>query len=71
MITAPDPNARNTERYRSDLTFRAAADAAHFKAMQHSRTLQMLIAPCAFVPEDCNWQNDWLADATCSAATDY
>lgn len=71
MITAPDPNARNSSRYLSDLSFRVAADKAHSMAMQHCTTLQLLKVPCDFVPTDDDWQATRLAQAICDEAPDY
>ncbi len=71
MITVPDPDARRSKRYQSDLGFRAAADEAHARAMQHSRTLQLLMLPCEFVPEDIDINAIHLADAICSNTDDY
>ena len=71
MITAPDPDARNSDRYRMDLAFRAAADEAHAMAMQFNETLQLLKVPCDFLPEDIDWQDDCSADATSGVADDY
>lgn len=51
MIHCPDPDARNTQRYQSDLDFRAAADTAHTLASRFNTTLQMLRVPCDFEPE--------------------
>lgn len=69
MIICPDPDARNTDRYRLDLSFRAAADAAHAAAMEFSQTLQLLKAPVPadWVPEE----EPMLVHTTCSAVNDY
>ncbi len=71
MINVPDPDARRSKRYQLDLAFRAAADEAHARAMQHSRTLQLLMLPCEFVPEDIDVNAIHLADAICSNTDDY
>jgi hypothetical protein len=50
MISAPDPDARNTQRYITDLTFRAAADAAHARTLAFNQTVKQLRQPVSFVP---------------------
>lgn len=73
MITVPDPDARNTERYRTNLAFRAAADKAHARAMQFCKTLQLLKQPLLdeWIPEDIDWQNERLTHAIGSEVFDY
>lgn len=73
MITVPDPDARNTERYRTNLVFRAAADEAHARAMQFCETLQLLKQPLLneWIPEDIDWQSERLAHAIGSEVFDY
>lgn len=69
MIICPDPDARNTARYRLDLSFRTAADVAHAAAMEFNQTLQLLKAPVPadWVPEE----EPMLAHATYRAVDDY
>jgi len=71
MINVPDPNARHSNRYQLDLAFRAAADEAHIRAMKHNRTLQLLMLPCDFVPEEINVNAIHLANAICANVDDY
>lgn len=51
MITAPDPDARNTQRYITDLNFRAAADAAHARTLTFNQTVKQLRLPVNFRPD--------------------
>ena len=51
MINAPDPNARNTQRYVTDLNFRAAADAAHARTLAFNQTVKQLRQPVNFKPD--------------------
>ena len=61
MITCPDPNARYTERYLTDLLFREQADIAHAKARALTclwRTGEFAIAELPCDAEDLN-TNDY------------
>ncbi|MDA7685578.1 hypothetical protein N8608_03350 [bacterium] len=51
MIQAPDPDARNSARYVSDLSFRAAADMAHARTLEFNQTVRQLRVPVSFVPD--------------------
>ena len=51
MINAPDPDARNTQRYITDLSFRAAADAAHARTLAFNQTVKQLRVPVNFRPD--------------------
>jgi len=51
MIHAPDPGARHSDRYVTDLGFRAAADAAHAKTLEFNQTVKQLRVPVSYVPD--------------------
>ncbi|MDB4639044.1 hypothetical protein OAE83_00940 [bacterium] len=51
MIQAPDPDARHSDRYLIDLSFRAAADSAHAKTLEFNQTVRQLRVPVRFVPD--------------------